>query len=206
MKRTFVILAILLSITAEAQFDTLAVHQQIRGSVDSMITAFRNGNWHTMASYTNEKLVGFMGGTEAYARLVDSTLGRIMKDGSLDEYQAGKILQVVKTPGGYQCIVESFLQMTMNGTTVTGCSYNLGTSPNGTDWRFLRLEEDSPYDIKDFVPDLSPQLKLPSDQMALGVTLEEFKKTYKVQYRATKKPVKKTTPVKKKPKPKPKKQ
>lgn len=197
MKRLLVFVVLFTSINAAAQFDTLTVKQHIRTAMDSMSAAFKNANWHVMARYTNKNLVNFMGGTEGYVRLVDTMMSNVLKEGRIDEYQAGNILQLVKTPDGYQCVAESFLQMTVSDIMVTGCSYNIGTSPDGRDWRFLRLEENTALDVKDFIPNLSPKLKLPIGQMVPGITLNEFKKTYTIRYRKTKAPVKKAAPAKK---------
>jgi len=107
---------------------------------------------------------------------------KILDEADVQIYKAGKILQLVKIKDQYQCIVESFLQMKMNGMTISGSSYDIATSADGVKWNFFRITETATSaQIKEIFPDLSPEFKLPRAQMQRN-TLEEFMSTYELQY------------------------
>jgi hypothetical protein len=196
MKRITILLAVILAaMQANAQFDTVRVSNNINTTLDSMTAAFKTNNWRQFAQYTNENMIKFMGGEDKFTELLDTSMAQLLSIGSMDEYYPGRTLQLVITPAGYQCITESFMQMTVSGITVSGCSYNIGTSPDGETWRFLRVGDGPRLTVNDFIPDVSSKLRIPEEQMEAGKTLEEFKKTYKIRY-------KKTTAAAKKPKPK----
>ena len=95
-------------------------------------------------------------------------------------FKPGKLLQLIKTEIGYQGVIESLMQMKVMGNMVSGTSYDLITSDDGLKWNFTRIDE--PQSLKKILPDVSPEIKLPKKGMQLGVTLEEFMKTYEIQY------------------------
>lgn len=197
MKRLLLVLAFVLgTLGSFAQFDTLAVKNKISVSVDSMSFAFRENRWTDYARYMNDGLLEVFGDSAGFAMAMDTIMKKLYEQAELQQYYAGKILQVVKTPKGYQCVTESFIQMTFSGMMLSGVSYNVGASPDGENWKFLRVDEDSRLKIEDFIPDISAQIRIPEDQMETGLTLEEFLKTYKVIYKKTPVPVKKPAPKK----------
>jgi hypothetical protein len=195
MKRITILLVMALTVMqTSAQFDTLLVRNNINTTLDSMTAAFKNSNWRQFVKYTNENMIAFTGGEDKFVELLDTSMAQLLSVGSMDEYYSGRTLQLVLTPGGYQCITESFMQMTVSDMTVSGCSYNIGTSPDGETWRFLRVSGGPRLTINDFIPDISPKLRIPEEQMEAGKTLEEFKKTYKIKYKKTTATVKKQKP------------
>jgi hypothetical protein len=100
-----------------------------------------------------------------------------------DVFKNGRVLQIVKIKEQYQCVIESFMQMTLNGNVVSGSSYDLAFSADGDQWTFLRIDQSlTPETIKLLVPDLSPDLKLPKSQFQPGKTLDEFIKAYQLEY------------------------
>jgi hypothetical protein len=73
--------------------------------------------------------------------------------------------------------------MKIEETMISGSSYDIGVSKDGIAWTFLRITEDATQDqIREFLPDISPDLKLPRSQMKLGKTLEEFMASYMLEY------------------------
>src|SRR4030095_6413403 len=107
---------------------------------------------------------------------------KILDEVDMQIYKTGKILQLLKIKGQYQCIVESFMQMKMNGTTISGSSYDVAISDDGVKWTFFRITETAtPAQIKEIFPDLSPEFKITRSQIQ-PKTLEEFMTTYKVEY------------------------
>jgi hypothetical protein len=203
MKRIIVVfIFIVAALNVPAQFDTLGVKKNISTSLDSMTTAFKTSNWCVLAHFTNENAIRLMGSEEAFIAMVDSLMKEMLETARINQYHSGKILQLIKTTDGYQCVVESFMEMAISGTTIAGSSYNIGTSANGENWRFLRIDDNSSLKIKNFIPNLSPQIRIPETQMEAGTTLAEFEKTYKIKYKKTATPVRKTKPAGKTAKPK----
>lgn len=168
---------------AVAQTDTLEARKNAKSNADAMMTAFRSSDWSTFAAYTNDKLVETIGGQEAYTKVLTTSMKQLFENAKVDTVCAGNVLQLLKTPGGYQCITESFLQITISGAMATLASYEIGTSANGINWKFLRVDDNgSEFTPKTFIPDISPELIVPNAQVVPGITLAEFLKTYTPEY------------------------
>lgn len=168
---------------AIAQTDTLEAKKNAKANADAMMTAFRSSDWNAFAGYTNDKLLETIGGKEAYVELLATSMKQLFESAKVDTVCAGNVLQLVKTPGGYQSITESFMQIRIADMLAVLVSYEIGTSANGINWKFLRIDEDgSELTPKTFIPDLSPELIIPNNQMRPGTTLTEFLKTYTPEY------------------------
>src|SRR4051794_21705842 len=102
---------------------------------------------------------------------------------SVEMYKVGKIFQLSKTGRQYQCIVEAFIQMKINGEVTSGSSYDIAISENGDKWTFFRIPPGvTPGQIKELLPGLNPGFKFPRSQTEVGKTLGEFMAGYVVEY------------------------
>ena len=182
MKRCFILLLVIIfSFEGKSQLDTLFLSKNIYASEDSMIAIFKRKDWKTYAEYMNPIVIGLLGGKDGFVKYMQEQM-KILDETEVQIYKAGKILQLLKIKGQYQCIVESFMQMKMNGMTISGTSYDIATSVDGVKWYFFRITETAtPAQIKEIFPDLSPEFKLPRSQMQRK-TLEEFMTTYELQF------------------------
>ena len=182
MKRYFILLIVIVfSFEGKSQLDTLFLRKNIYASEDSMIALFKRKDWKTYADYMNPIVIEMLGGKDGFIKYLQEQM-KILDEADVQIYKAGKILQLVKIKDQYQCIVESFLQMKMNGMTISGSSYDIATSSDGVKWNFFRITETATSaQIKEIFPDLSPEFKLPRAQMQRN-TLEEFMSTYELQY------------------------
>jgi hypothetical protein len=127
-------------------------------------------------------VIEMIGGKEKFVTTLQQTMNAL-EAAKFDVFKNGRVLQIVKIKEQYQCVIESFMQMTLNGNVVSGSSYDLAFSADGDQWTFLRIDQSlTPETIKLLVPDLSPDLKLPKSQFQPGKTLDEFIKAYQLEY------------------------
>lgn len=183
MKRyLFVIVLFSLVAQSHAQFDTLSISKRASVSEDSLIALFKRKDWHNYANYMHPSVIEMMGGKDKFVTALHQTM-TALESAKFDAFKIGRVLQIVKANNQYQCVIESFMQMTLNGTVIAGSSYDIAFSADGDKWTFLRIDQSlTPETIKLLVPDVSPDLKLPKSQFQPGKTLEEFMKTYQVEY------------------------
>lgn len=182
MKRYFILLIVIVfSFEGKSQLDTLFLNKNIYTSEDSMIAIFKRKDWKTYAAYMNPIVIEMLGGKDGFVKYLQEQM-KILDEADVQIYKVGKILQLLKINGQYQCVVESFLQMKMNGMTISGSSYDIATSVDGVKWNFFRITETATSaQIKEIFPQLSPEFKLPRSKME-AKTLEEFMTTYELQY------------------------
>ena len=182
MKRYFILLIVIIfSFEGKSQLDTLFLNKNIYTSEDSMIAIFKRKDWKTYADYMNPIVIEMLGGKDGFVKYLQEQM-KILDEADVQIYKVGKILQLLKINGQYQCVVESFLQMKMNGMTISGSSYDIATSVDGVKWNFFRITETATSaQIKEIFPELSPEFKLPRSKME-AKTLEEFMTTYELQY------------------------
>jgi hypothetical protein len=165
---------------AKTQLDSASLRQNIYVAEDSMFSILKRGDWKAYAGYMHPVIIEMSGGKEKFVQTLSGL--DVLKQVSFDVYKPGKILQLVKTDKEYQAIVETFMQMQVNGTMVSGSSYDVAVSSDGKKWTLFRLEEKyTPAMIRETVPGLSPDLKFPKSQM-VGDSLEKFLLTYELQY------------------------
>jgi hypothetical protein len=182
MKRYFILLLVIVfSFKGKSQLDTLLLSKNIYAAEDSMIALFKRKDWKTYADYMNPTVIEMLGGKDSFVKYLQEQM-KILDEADMQIYKTGKILQLVKINGQYQCIVESFIQMKMSGMTISGSSYDIAISDHGLKWTFFRITETATTaQIKEIFPGLSPDFKLPRAQMQRK-TLEEFMTTYELKY------------------------
>jgi hypothetical protein len=182
MKRyVLVMVAVLSSLAIEAQLDTALLAKNIYAAEDSMMALFKRKDWKTYADYMNPTVIELMGGKEQFVKTMQEL--KILDEVDVQIHKKGKILELEKMEKEYQCIVETFMQMQVAGVLASGSSYDIGTSTDGKTWTFFRIEESvTPDQIRQLLPNLNSNFKLPKAQRAMGKTLDEFMPTYVVQY------------------------
>lgn len=183
MKRYLLIIILtVIALQSFAQFDTVMISKKASAGEDSLIAMFKRKDWNRYVSYMHPSVVEMIGGKENFVSTLQQTM-KALETAKFDVFKNGRVLQVIKENGEYQCVVESFMQMTLNGVMITGSSYDLAFSTDGESWTFLRIDQTlTPETIKQLVPELSPDIKLPKSQFQQDKTLEEFMKTYQLEY------------------------
>ncbi len=135
--------------------------ENIYRSADSMMSAFKNKDWKTFASYNHPEMIKMMGGVDAFDKLLTEQMMQI-PDSAIKSIGVGKVLQVVKTADDHQCVVEQNMLMEMEGMRVTSTTYLIGESLNGgKNWTFFDASNGGSVKPTDIKPNLSPELKIP---------------------------------------------
>ncbi len=146
---------------SQAQFDTSFIKKNIRHCADSLTYGFKTKNWGVFTRYSYPALVGSLGGVKEFSTYISQTFSQI-PDTAWKKYEPGKILQVIKTGGDYQTIVELKTIIEWQGSRITTTSHLIGESwDGGMFWTFF----DSQGDIKAaklIKPDLNELLIIPN--------------------------------------------
>jgi hypothetical protein len=143
-----------------AQFDTIFAKTNIRQCADSLASGFRTKNWELFARYCNPALIGSMGGKNDFMKYMEQMFIQIPET-AWKEYKQGKILQVIKTGGDLQTVVELRTVLDWEGRRITTVSHLVGQSwDGGLFWTFFDSEGDRTAAML-IKPDLSDQLNIP---------------------------------------------
>lgn len=182
MKYLFLFALCLLSLQPKAQTDSLLLKQNIKAGMDSVSATFQRKDWSAFTNYMHPELVKMLGGEKQFAGFIEQQM-KSMEDATIDRSASGNILQLLFYKNQWQCIVESYLEMTVESTIVSSVSSNIGVSfDNGKSWKFIRLSNGNEEKMKQLFKDLSPELQAPINKTAVGVRLEELLKSYKPVY------------------------
>ncbi|HLP36222.1 hypothetical protein [Lacibacter sp.] len=182
MKYLFLVALCLLSLQPKAQTDSLLLKQNIKAGMDSVSATFQRKDWSAFTNYMHPELVKMLGGEKQFAGFIEQQM-KSMEDATIDRSASGNILQLLFYKNQWQCIVESYLEMTVESTIVSSVSSNIGVSfDNGKSWKFIRLSNGNEEKMKQLFKDLSPELQAPINKTAVGVRLEELLKSYKPVY------------------------
>jgi hypothetical protein len=181
MKRYFIFTIIIaLYLEGQAQMDTSLLTKNIYAAEDSMIAISKRKDWNSYADYMHPVVIEMSGGKEGFIQILESQ-SEILD--SVQLYKIGKIFQLSRTGGQFQCIVEAFIQMKINGEFASGSSYDIAISDDGKKWTFFRIPSTVTSDqVKELLPGLNPDFKFPRSQTEVGKTLDEFMLTYAVDY------------------------
>jgi hypothetical protein len=181
MKQYFIFsIIIAFNLEGQAQIDTSLLTRNIYAAEDSMVAISKRKDWNTYADYMHPIVIEMSGGKEGFIQILESQ-SEILD--SVEMYKVGKIFQLSKTGRQYQCIVEAFIQMKINGEVTSGSSYDIAISENGNKWTFFRIPPSvTSGQIKELLPGLNPGFKFPRSQTEVGKTLGEFMAGYVVEY------------------------
>ncbi|MBX2931132.1 MAG: hypothetical protein KF781_04175 [Chitinophagaceae bacterium] len=170
LKRITAVLVIFFIVTtAAAQQDTSSVKSYIKLCADSMLNSFLKKDYRTMAKFSNETIVDMMGGEEAYASTIETTMSEgDMAEVKLEEAKVGNILQVVKTDAGFQCIVQQKVVMVLYETRVISISPLHGYSnKEGKHWRFMDVGGQTAESLEMYITDFDKRLVIPKKETSM---------------------------------------
>jgi len=160
---------------ASAQDDTLIIKKNIKLCSDSMARAFLTRDWKTYAHFTIPSLVKMLGGEEGFIAFTQEMVDE-MPDSSIKDFKIGEIVQLVKTPGSWQAVIEQKLVFEGDSVLLKSTSYLVGVSiDGGTDWTFLDPQGDV-NTARLLFPELSDALIIPKTMDNLQMTEQKKKK------------------------------
>lgn len=145
---------------SHAQFDTAFAKASIRRCADSLVAGFKTKNWELFTRYSYPALIGSMGGKKEFMNYM-AMMFSLIPDSAWKQYEPGRILQVIKTGGDLQTVLELNSVIEWQGRRISTVSHLIGESwDGGLFWTFFDSEGDrtSAMLIK---PDLSEQLIIP---------------------------------------------
>lgn len=159
-KKPIILLLLIISLSATAQFDTVWVTRNISRCADSLAYGFKTKNWNLYARYSYPAIIGSMGGKEEFKKMISETYA-IIPDTAWKLYEPGKILQVIKTAGDMQAVMELKSVLLFEGARITSITYLVGESwDGGLFWTFFGSEGDKEM-ARLIKPDLDEQLMIP---------------------------------------------
>jgi hypothetical protein len=162
IKRQYLLLFFLFSFSgAHSQFDTAFAKKNIRQCADSLAYGVKTRNWELFTRYNYPALIGSMGGKDEFMKNMSLMFSQI-PDSAWKQYEPGKILQVIKTGGDLQTVIELRSVVEWEGRRITTVTYLVGESwDGGLFWTFFDSGGDrtSALLIK---PDLNEQLIIPT--------------------------------------------
>jgi len=149
-----------LFLCSRAQFDTAFAKASIRRCADSLVYGFKTRDWELFTRYSYPALIGSIGGKAEFINYISQMFMQI-PDSAWKKYETGTILQVVKTPGDLQTVIEFKSLIEWQGNRITTTSYMVGESwDGGLFWTFFDSQNDVAI-AKLIKPDLSEQLIIP---------------------------------------------
>jgi len=156
----FLLFLLLVAGSSRAQFDTTFAKANILNCADSLVKAFKTKDWVLYTRYSYPALVGAMGGTDAFISYVSANLSRI-PDSAWKKYETGRVLQVIKTPGDLQAIIEINSVVEWLNMRISTTHHLVAESwDGGLFWTFFDSQND-PVASTLIKPDLSDQLIIP---------------------------------------------
>ncbi len=184
MKYASFVLLLFVCLFSSAQTDTSLIIKNVKAGMDSVQHSFKQGDWNTFTDLMHPDLIKLTGGRQKFIKLLETQMGSL-NNASFDSLGTGNLLQLINYKGQWQCIVESFLQMSIELKTVTVISGNIGVSyDNGSTWKFMRVSTGKEEMMVKLFPSLSPNLKPPLNKTFMG-TVDEALKDYKPAYPVT---------------------
>ncbi len=152
--------------------------------MDSVSSSFLQKDWNSFADHMHPDLIKMLGGKKPFVAFLEQQM-QSLEGTTVQKSASGNVLQLLLYKNQWQCVVESYLEMTVEGTIVSSVSSNIGISPdNGATWKFIRLSNGNEQTMKQMFKGLSPELQAPNNKTSVGVTLEELLKNYKPVYPA----------------------
>lgn len=183
MKTKLLFFFLFLSVSSYAQTDSVWLKKNIKSGMDSVSLSFEKKDWKTFAGLMHPSLIEMFGDQERFVTFIDEQMKTLLKEAEVNSMGSGNILQLINFNNQWQCVVESYLQMTVDSMIVSTVSSNVGVSfDNGLSWKFLRVTNGNETKVKELIKGLSPEIQIPYNKTELGVTLKELLKIYKPVY------------------------
>jgi|SRR5690242_17253798 len=151
---------------SHAQFDTIFAKTNIRHCADSMTTALKTRNWEQYARYVHPAMIGSMNGKAEFIRYMTENYAQIPVT-AFKQYEPGKILQVIKTAGDLQAVIELKSIFEWEGQRIASTTSMIAQSwDGGLFWTFFVSDGDREI-AKLIKPDISDDLIIPKKKESI---------------------------------------
>lgn len=200
MKKFSVIFLVFISTNLFAQTDTALLKQNVKLSMDSVNTFFKERNWEGFTNFMHPSLVSLIGTKEDFISFIAEQM-KTLEIAEVQRMEAGEVIQIVKENEEWQALVMAHSQMKIDSMIISSISSNIAFSADeGNTWKFIRVSNGSEQGIKKSFPQISQQLKIPLNKMQF-MELDSMLADYTMEYVSEPAPVvkKKVTAAKKKP-------
>ena len=183
MIRNFIFsVALLISIQSFAQVDTSQLKKNAISCADSMQSALKNKDWAAFTSYMHPSLIKEVGGNIKFQEFIKEQM-KTLDDYTISRMETGNVLQIVRHNEQWQCVIETYLEIKVDSIVVSAVNSNIGFSDNiGLIWKFIRVPQGKENTFRKAYPTVSSELKIPLNVNKVGITLDDFLKSYKPAY------------------------
>jgi hypothetical protein len=139
----------------------------LKKQADDMAALMMQRNYKQMAYYTYPQIVKAMGGPDKMAEKVSQMMDEMQSRGmAFKSTTIDNIGDIVKSGTHLYSVIQQILQISNNGSIITGSSYLLAiSSDNGKRWYFVDTAPFKHQNIKHLFPDYPPELVIPESHM-----------------------------------------
>ncbi len=168
MKRCLPVWMLVVLVSGVVRADDAAVKQIAQSRAEQLNNAVVSDDFATVASLTHPQLVQNMGGREQMiAAMQNGTRELKARGAALQASRTGAVADFIRAGAELYAVVPFELEMRFPGGTARQKSFVIGISAdNGQSWVFVNGDVDLPR-IKQILPNLPAQLKLPENQKAV---------------------------------------
>lgn len=153
-------LVVFFSVQSAAQFDTSYIEKNLRRCADSLTTAFTTQNWEQFTRYSYPAMVASLGGTAAFNNYISQMFSQVPAK-AWKKYEAGNVLQILKSGRDYQAVIELKAVLEWEGNLVRSTSHLVGSSwDGGMFWTFFDSQGEERA-ARQIMPEMDPQLHIP---------------------------------------------
>jgi hypothetical protein len=152
---------ILNSVFPQAGNNNIKKYIQVDG--EAMLNAFVNKNYDTYVNFVHPNLIKAMGGKSKLIVAVKKSLSEMSS--FKVSFKTGKILQLIKTAKGFQCIIESKLTLTRDKvrTYVNSAMYGF-SDPTGKHWKYADVDGNEEESLRKLFPEMDKKLVIPKTE------------------------------------------
>ena len=182
IKNSIFAVTILISVQSFAQVDTSQLKKNAISCADSMQFALKNKDWAAFTTFMHPSLIKKVGGNTEFQQIIKEQM-KSLEDYTISRMETGNVLQIVKYNGQWQCMIETYLEMMVDSVLVSSVNSNIGFSDkNGLSWKFIRVPQGKESTVRKEYAAVSPDLKIPLNITKVGITLDDFLKSYTPSY------------------------
>ncbi len=149
--------------TMSAQDDTMVA--TVKGIVQKMMDATCAGDYRTVLDMTHPKVLESMGGKDAALKQIETAMNAIKGQGIAFKVIEVSTPTVMKGGKDHYSVTPYSLLMTMPGKKITIASAVVGVSSDeGKSWKFLNLDEKGEKGVREMLPQLPAEMKIPKQE------------------------------------------
>ncbi|MBL7997842.1 MAG: hypothetical protein JNL32_04295 [Candidatus Kapabacteria bacterium] len=168
---------------AAAGLDTTAMKRVVTRSATEMMYAMKSQDYAVFLRYQHPLVIKELGGQDSAMAFFKKQLTKLSTT-KITTLKAGKVLQVLKYPGGYQCVVEQLMEVMVDSARISSVLPLVGFSTDGTTWTFADGSKGAAA-IRSVIPTLAGELRIPAKHTEFGKGIEATYRAYTPMYVGT---------------------